>query len=217
MSGIPYQNNVIDVSHYNDVTSWEAVHGAGIRAVIQKATEGLGPLDRVYELRHGAAKSAGLLWGSYHFAHAGDGAQQAEHYLGLANPAPDELVAVDVERSAAGSTISYTDLCKFVETVHSSLGRYPVVYGSNILREVTAGHHGSSTVLHNCPLWVANYHSENPVLPDPWGFWTLWQYSDGTHTLPGFGSVAVPGIAGPVDRDTFNITDKPISEYWPNI
>ena len=217
MTGIPFQNNVIDISHYTDVVSWDEIRGSGICAVIQKATEGMGPLDKTYEHRYGPAKAAGLLWGSYHFAHAGDGAQQAEHYLSLVSPASDDLVAIDVESPHTGAPISYTELCAFVETVKSKLGRYPVVYGSNVLRQITAGHHGAASILNNCPLWIANYGSDHPTLPDPWGFWTLWQYTDGTKCAPGFPKEPVAGIRSPVLRDTFNITEKPISSYWPNI
>lgn len=213
MSNIPFQNNIIDVSHYNDVTDWGDVYGSGIRAVIQKATEGMGGLDPTYTERHGPAKKAGLMWGSYHFARPGSGVAQADHYLNLVAPAADELVALDVE----DPNIAFDDLCGFVTQVHSRLGRYPVVYGSNVLRNLTAGHPGDSSVLHNCPLWIADYGSDSPQLPDPWGFWTLWQYTDGTHSAPGFGSDAVPGINGAVLRDTFNITDKPLASYWPNI
>ncbi|WP_299193964.1 glycoside hydrolase family 25 protein [uncultured Erythrobacter sp.] len=213
MSAIPFQNNIIDVYHETDITDWNAIFGSGIRAVIHKATEGLYFKDGTFIARQGAAKAAGLMWGSYHFLTPQNGIEQANYYLDFAKPDQDELVAVDVEREGTAFDV----LCDFVNQIHSKLGRYPVVYGSNVLRSLTAGHPGDSSVLHNCPLWIADYGSDSPQLPAPWSFWTLWQYTDGTNSAPGFGSDSVPGINGAVLRDTFNITDKPLASYWPNI
>ena len=62
-------NVVIDLSHFNNVTDFNAVKADGIVGVIHKATEGHGYTDPTYLSRRSQALAAGLWWGAYHFAH----------------------------------------------------------------------------------------------------------------------------------------------------
>jgi lysozyme len=64
---MPLLNAVIDLSHYNTVTSFQQVGMAGIIGIIHKATEGMNFVDAKYDEHRAAALSAGLLWGAYHF------------------------------------------------------------------------------------------------------------------------------------------------------
>jgi Glycosyl hydrolases family 25 len=61
-------NSVIDLSHHNTVTSFQQIKGNGIIGVIHKATQSTQFVDAEYADRRRDALSAGLLFGSYHFA-----------------------------------------------------------------------------------------------------------------------------------------------------
>ena len=91
---------IVDLSHFDDVTDWNAVKSFGILGVINKATEGPGMVDRTYAIRCKPARDHGLLYGSYHFLRPGDPIAQADHFLdvALAVDQPDDvLLALDHE------------------------------------------------------------------------------------------------------------------------
>lgn len=209
-SPLPGFNGVIDLSHHNAITDWASVRDAGIVAVIHKATEGATFRDRQFRDRRDAARSHGLLWGSYHFASGLDPADQVANYLDHAEPAEDELVCLDYEPSTAGADMSYDQIVEFVELIHSALGRYPVIYGGHLLREATKDIAGPS-VLGKCGLWYARYAPAPIGVPHLWRDWTLWQYTDGKD---GPEPHSVPGI-GPCDRDTFNGSEADLRAEWP--
>ncbi len=48
---MPLLNAVIDISHFNNVTSFQDVRNAGIIGVINKATQGLTGVDGTYGTR----------------------------------------------------------------------------------------------------------------------------------------------------------------------
>lgn len=54
------------------------------------------------------------------------------------------------------------------------------------------------------PLWIANWETTKPIIPEPWGSWAAWQYDD---------KGSVPGVSGPVDLswliDTRNAPTDP--------
>lgn len=83
------QATIIDLSHYNVVESLVPTAQAGIRAVIHKATEGMGSLDEKCAARRYLAGEADMMWGLYHFLRPGSMEDQAENFL-------DEAWAADV-------------------------------------------------------------------------------------------------------------------------
>jgi GH25 family lysozyme M1 (1,4-beta-N-acetylmuramidase) len=42
---------IVDLSHFDDVQDWNAVKKFGILGVINKATEGLGMIDKTFSIR----------------------------------------------------------------------------------------------------------------------------------------------------------------------
>src|SRR5205085_1856958 len=90
-------NAVIDLSHFNTVTSFQQVKDAGILGVIHKATQGRNSVDPFYDERRPAALAVGLFWGAYHFGTRGDVNGQADHFLDVVNPGPTDLLALDFE------------------------------------------------------------------------------------------------------------------------
>lgn len=206
---IPGTNTIVDISHHNNVTNWNSVVNAGIFAVVHKATEGSTYRDSTYHARKQKALDKGLRWGSYHFSSGADAVTQVENYLEYANPEDDELVCLDYEPSYNGHNMTLAAMERFVKEIKKALGRYPVIYGGSLLRQVTENIGG--TILSECPLWFARYNNQPLGIPDPWPTWTLWQYTDGSvgpdpHTVPGIGHC---------DRDTFNGTAERLAEAWP--
>jgi len=148
-------NAVIDLSHYQDVTSWSEVAGDGIVAIINKCTQGTGFVDPTYAERQSAAKAAGLLWGAYHFGEGGDGVQQAQYFLQNATPAANDLLVLDFEQNTQGASMTLAEAEQFVSYLQQQRGRWPVLYGGSYLIQELGG--SANSTLSNCPLWIAAY------------------------------------------------------------
>jgi len=101
MSSVQGLNVVIDLSHYNPVTSFQQVQQSGIVGVIHKATEGTNWNDPTYAGRQPQALAAGLWWGAYHFGVNEDGATQAQYFLSIVKPGPQDLLASISKRTRA--------------------------------------------------------------------------------------------------------------------
>lgn len=122
----------IDISAHQDVTSWSQV-ARDVEFCIVKASEGEGYVSSAWPDYFAAARRAGLLAGSYHFAGSsatrrlGDPVAEASHYVGVLRRAGwqsrrDLPPVLDIEvddRSRGG----LTDWClQFVRTVDDRLG-----------------------------------------------------------------------------------------------
>jgi lysozyme len=216
-------NAVIDLYYKDTVTDWDKVKSDGIVGVLHKATEGLGFTDKTYFDRKEAAKSRGLLWGSYHYSSGADPIAQVKYYLDFAKPEADEVMCIDCEPSTQpkkkGSPrvpdMTFAQLEAYVKEIKAQTGRLPMVYGGgNFLSGIMEGHAGS--VVNQCPLWFAEYPKDPATepqiaLPDGWQTWKLWQYAaDGYGPLPH----NVAGI-GRCDRDTFNGKLADLKSQWP--
>jgi lysozyme len=205
---------IIDLSDNQDQNSidWNAVVAAGIVAVIHKATEGETHKDPFFDTRKKEAKKAGLLWGSYHYGRGGvaaDGARQADYFLKVARPLPDELICFDCE---ADSTLDVMET--FVRRVKDQTDRYPAIYGRHKLKAVLNGHLDS--VVFKCHLWFNDFPADSPIpkqdIPKGWRDWTLWQYWDGTSGPTPHGLAAIPGR---VDRSVFKGSATALKAAWP--
>lgn len=200
-------NTIVDLYHGNSVISWSDAVKGGVVAVIHKASQGILSTDREYSQRRACATKAGLLWGAYHFAIGADGTQQADHFLDIAQPEKQTLMALDLEHNPTGATVTRAQAHDFIARIHAQTGRFPFVYGSDVVGEF-AGTHGDP-VLSQCPLWIARY-GHQPVVPPGWTKWTLWQYLAGESKSPGQG---LPGL-GYVDRSWFNGTLDELKAVW---
>ena len=63
--------DIIDVSHYNTISSWEQVKASGVVGAIFKATEGTGYEDPSCKPEFAKALKAGLACCTYHYLHHG--------------------------------------------------------------------------------------------------------------------------------------------------
>jgi hypothetical protein len=70
---------------------------------------------------------------------------------------------------------------KFVENAESLFGAQIVVYTGGFWRNKLGN--PSCPQLSARRLWTARYGGQ-PVLPNPWTKWSVWQFSDGIHSKP---------------------------------
>ncbi len=197
-------NGIIDLSHWQENVDFELAKENGIVGVIHKATQGTGYIDTKYKERRKEAEDLGLLWGSYHFGVGEDGKDQANHFLNTVGKTKNTIVALDIEENESGKNIEPRQAEDFIKKVQEETGRSPLVYGgAKFLKDF------ATPILTKCPLWIARY-GDQPVLPQGWNKWILWQYTDGKN---GPEPHEVEGI-GKCDRNKFNGTLKELREFW---
>jgi lysozyme len=200
-------NVVIDLSHFNNVTDFNAVKSGGIVGIIHKATEGTGEIDPTYATRRSEALAAGLWWGAYHFATGDDAVAQAQHFLSVVNPGPNDLLVLDFEQNTTGSSMTLAGAEQFVTQVQSATGRWPGLYSGSYIKELLG--ENQNPTLANCWFWLSEYGSVAHV-PANWPTWTMWQYTDGA---VGPGPHSVAGV-GNCDRDQFNGEMDGLTRLW---
>jgi lysozyme len=202
MTNVQGLNAVIDLSHFNTVTSFAEIKSAGIVGIIHKATEATNWTDSTYAARKQQALAAGLWWGAYHFGTNADGAAQAEYFLSKVNPGPTDLLALDFEENIQ-SQMTIAQAEQFVTEVFNQTGRYPGFYSDALAGKMLVNN--KSEILANCWFWRAQYGTSEPIVPSTWSTWTMWQYTS---------AGPVSGISAPCDRDTFNGTMDELSQLW---
>lgn len=191
---------VVDLSHWDPADDYAAVKRDGIVGVIYKGTEGQTYSDPTYVSQQRAAKSAGLKWGSYHFADASSVHGQIDNYLRFAFPDPDELFCLDWEDNPSGNgRMSVGDVKIWIREVERQLDREGecVIYSGNTAKEQLGDRHDE--FLGSRRLWLAQY-STTPSWQRSWhGFW-LWQFTDGQY---GPQPHSIDGV-GPCDINSYN-------------
>jgi lysozyme len=203
-------NAVIDLSHHNQVTSFEAVKEAGILAVILKATQGATYVDPTFASNRQLALQAGLLVGAYHFGIAGEPDAQAEKLISVAGA--ESLLVLDFESNPQGQSMSLVEAEQFVHHVNALTGRYPGLYSGHDIKDALSKAgitDPSQTELSRCWFWLSQYGS-SPMVPKIWKSWTLWQYTDGGQ---GPGPYTVDGV-GRCDRDQFAGTAEELAALF---
>ena len=196
-------DNIIDVSHWEDPIDFVRVSGAGIVAVVAKATQGAAGIDPTYATNKANATPFKLLWGSYHFGTGDDVPLQVDHYLKVTQPHADELVCLDFEPNPHGPTMTLNQAREFVALFEHLTGRYPVLYGGHWLKECLGGK--KDDILSKCALWIAQY-GPKAVLPPGWKSYALWQFTDDEQGIPGVHKT---------DRDRYDGTDAGLKKQWP--
>lgn len=205
--------NIIDAFH-NDPLDLNRLKDEGIIAIIHKATEGADFKDDLYDDRKKAAKDLGFLWGAFHFATSADWKDQVNFFLDTVKPEAGDLVAWDWETLEHRAPMTLEHVRDSVELIHKKLGRYPVLYGGNLLREQIGNN--QDPVLKNCPLWYAFRSAPLEVPKNTWPTFTLWQYTaaeepNSSSNPPG------PLKAGGrfIDRNLFQGSDDDLRASWP--
>lgn len=203
---------LIPDAYHGDDLDVALLSNNGPVALILKATQGISYVDPQFASRIIQARDNGLLTGSYHFADGSDPRQQVAHWLGVVQPRANEVIAFDWENNPSGRTMSYAQACVFVQAVKDALGRWPMIYGSNLLKEnIPAG--AGNSILFNCPLWLASYTTV-PTLPRGWTEYALWQYT-GDDANAKITPHTFPGANAPLDISEFPGTVAQLRNRWP--
>ncbi len=186
------------MSVYQGGIDWGQVKAGGKAFAIMKATEGTGFTDPTFAANWSGAAAAGVIRGAYHFFHPSeDPTAQADHFATVMGALHDgdlppmlDLEVTDGLGPAAVANATRT----FLDALQSRTGRKQMIYtGFYFWRDQVGDPAGFNTD----PLVIAAYVAGCPLVPDSWGKFTMWQYSDAGR---------VPGISGNVDLDVFNGT-----------
>jgi lysozyme len=186
---------VIDIYHGDTVLDFAKVKAAGIIGVIHKASQGGAIVDQGYAQRRKLALAAGLKWGAYHFFDfTASPSVQADHFLSVAAPDAQTLVALDWENVGIGAPSA--DLARaFLEEIERKLGRKAVIYSGNAAKELIEGR---DAYFGAHRLWLAQYSSRWKVQRS-WKYPWLWQDNGDAF---GPGPHHIPGMLGLVDNNT---------------
>ncbi len=177
---------VLDTSHFTNVTSFPRVYAAGIRGIINKATEGAANVDRTFAIRRASVKSAGLLYAAYHFMRPGDVSAQVDHFLSVAQPDADLLLALDHE----DPSVPLSAAKEFMRLVRQKVGRDPILYSGFLIKQQLGDRIDPD--LAKIRLWLSHY-SATPSWPKTWERPWLHQFTgDGKGPQPH----AIDGVAG---------------------
>lgn len=188
-SAVPATVKGIDVSDSQPTVDWQDAKAKGVAFAYIKATEGADYRSPLFGSQHTGASSAGLIRGAYHFARPdqSSGAAQANHLLANGgNWIPDGMTlppALDVEPNPDGppcyglSQQSMDGWIRdFSDTVHSRIGRYPVIYTTTKWWQRCTGNTAFFGDIN--PLWISQFAPAVGPLPSGWISHSFWQHSE---------------------------------------
>jgi GH25 family lysozyme M1 (1,4-beta-N-acetylmuramidase) len=132
---------VVDLSHWDEVDSFEDAKDDGAVGIIHKATESNNYFDPTHNQRKKDAIAAGLLWGAYHFLRPGNMKDQAQYFVSKVGKNLD-LYAADHEDEG----VSLDDLKTFLREVKRLTGKSPIIYSGHVLKEQLGDRHDSSSI-----------------------------------------------------------------------
>lgn len=202
---------VVDIYHGNRVQGFGNLTKAGIWGLIHKASQGASYKDPAYLERRPVITSAGLLHGAYHFGTGDNVKSQVDNFLTAAAPSSSTLLALDWEDPPKGSSpMTYEQAVMFVQMLVDKLGRYPVLYSGNRVKDLLGKK--SDPVLSKCRFWLAQY-SPQPITQASWpkGPW-LWQYTEAGR---------LPGTDSALDFNAYDGSQSQLASDWasqtPNV
>lgn len=196
----------IDVSCYQGAIDWTAVAASrSVSFVYARVFHSprLGDFgdDDTFVSNHDGCKHAGIPFGSYFFYMAAqNGAQQAEHFLEIANGRFGTLAPmVDVEEGSGdqgcgdSTEARIENLAACLERIAASLGN-PIIYTN---QDTWHMYFADSPAFSKYRLWVADHNGlpcKPTNAPRGWPSWMIHQYGEGQ----------VAGIDASVDMDCLN-------------
>src|SRR5258708_23667438 len=145
---------VIDIYYGDQVLDLAETKAFGIVGVIHKASEATGFTDKLYGARRKLVADLGLKWGAYHFFHGAEPVAEADHFLGVAEPDADTLIALDWEDVPRAGAPDAHQARAFLERIEERLGRKALIYSGNVAKEAIKG---SDPYFAAHRLWLAQY------------------------------------------------------------
>jgi GH25 family lysozyme M1 (1,4-beta-N-acetylmuramidase) len=197
--------NGIDCSHFQGHINFSEVlkNDPKIDFIYIKATQGVGYTDPALQYNSSEAKKAGLKIGYYHYASINtqdvesDAKAEARYFVSIIEQRsiPDLPLALDIEENK--SNLSKEKVLLWIQTFFSELEN--IHRKDYILYSYTSFLNDNLPKIHNLGnirLWIAAYvNKPEPVLPNGWRQYYMWQYSAKGH---------VKGIVGDVDINKTN-------------
>ena len=201
---------VLDAYYANSIDWDKLASEPRVVAIIHKATVGNRRIDPGYFERREEARKRGYLWGSYHWGEGGNPVQQADYYIDMVKPEPDELMALDLEDATSTKLMNAEGAIRFVERIKERTGRYPLLYTNHTSAKLIAARFKESA-LAQTPLWYARFKSRITDFPSGlWPSYTLWQFS--SEILP---QLRIPGTKSDMDINVYNGTVAELKAAWP--
>lgn len=185
---------------------WAQVAASGQRFAIIKATEMYTDSSTGQPVLYtnpylysdlAGAQAAGLVVGSYTFAHPENSAvAQADAFAAAIGTLPPGSLPPVLDLETSGG-LSVADLVSwthaFLDRLQASTGITPMIYTGPYFWSTYLG---GSTDFARYPLWEAHYTSASAPAPiGGWPTYTLWQFTS---------SASIPGFVGNVDQSRFN-------------
>lgn len=189
-----------DVSGHQGAVNMAQVAAAGNSFVVAKATEGVGFVDAQFKANRTKAHAAGLIFGAYHFARAGDPVAEAAYFCGVVGSLqPNEFVVLDWECVYSGDHVAW---CRaWLDAVTAKLGVRPLIY----MNRSTMNGHNWAPIATSTGLWLALYDGATAQPPvSSWSAAAMKQYSD---------RGACPGVPGACDVNAFYGTADQLRAY----
>jgi len=231
---------VIDAYEYNSIDWAQLATDKRIAAFINKASDGMPPpyfcfgsdtdvklckalwkrhavTRELFQTRRVVAKALGLKWGAYHLARPGNPVEQANNFLDFADPAPDDLMALDIEGIDPSQWMSLDDAEEFVRQVHRRIGRFPVLYTNGKTAQYIADNRYKYRLLSRLPLWYARYKPDIDV-HFPMGNWqgyALWQFSAQANCGRFRCPYRVAGTPNDIDVNVVPADAAMLRQQWP--
>lgn len=197
---------VLDVSHWEGVIDWEAVHSAGVRKAVVKLTDGRNFGDPLGAYNARAGREAGIKVSFYHYCRPNvDAVEQLRVFSAAlygAHWSSEEEIALDIETtSGLGLYLMRQFVLKAYRFALSSLNTVPEAYTRmTFWRRFVGPINWEAEGLPTPALWTADYgwYGDGRPLLAPrwiaesktWRTWRRWQYTD---------RGKVPGVTGAVD------------------
>jgi GH25 family lysozyme M1 (1,4-beta-N-acetylmuramidase) len=231
---------VIDAYEYNAIDWQKLVSDKRVAGFISKASDGIAPpyacsggatqvrlckalwkrhavARELFHTRRTVAKTLGLKWGAYHLGRPGDPIEQANNFIDFADPAPDDLIALDIEENDPGKWMSLADAETFARHIHTRLGRWPVLYTNGSTALHIAENRDRYRLLSRLPLWYARY---KPMIglhfpKGNWQTYTLWQFSAGVNCDARSCPYRVPGTPLDIDVNVASMSADELRSAWP--
>ena len=230
---------VIDAYEHNSIDWAKMVTEKRVVAFINKATDGDGEpwnctdadtslevcrlkfrryfvAQELYQTRRMLAKSLGLKWGSYHLGRKGDPIAQADHYLDMAKPTDDEVMALDIE-GLEDKWMSLDDAQKFVVRIHDKTGRWPMLYVNGSTAKHIADNRADYRILSRLQLWYARFtpEIEGHFPKGNWDKYDLWQFSATPNCNERRCPQRIPGTPNDIDVNVADMTPEALRAAWP--
>lgn len=183
----------LDVSHFSGEVDWAQIKSEGHQFAFVKATEGHDWVDPTFAGNMAKLKHVGITRGAYHFFVGHDDPEpQAQNFIENVKLAPGDLPpVVDIETL---SNRPVDDLAARLKTwltlVEQHYGVKPIIYTSRNFWNAQI-----KEPFEDYPLWVAEYGTDLPRIPNGWLVWAFWQFEDGAKP---------PGISKMADLNYFN-------------